>query len=121
VGGGVGSVLVDNATKKKNHSSTLSETSNNLLRLSDQLKFWTSKFTVRDSNQLIDVSPAACGSSSTIPIGSTQQNFPYAGTVYQFDPMLFYNLNHKFDIDDAEVKLFALVKSPHAIDGCNLA
>jgi hypothetical protein len=75
---------------------------------------------VRDGNQLIDVSSAACGSSSTIPIGSTQQNFPYAGTVYQFDPMLFYNPDQEFDIDDAEAKLFALMKSPHAIDGCKL-
>jgi hypothetical protein len=61
--------------KKKNHSSTLSETGNNLLCLSDQLKFLTSKFTVRDGNQLIDVSSAACGPSSTILIGSTQHHF----------------------------------------------
>jgi hypothetical protein len=79
-----------------------------------------SKFTIRDGNQLIDVSSAACGSSSTIPIGATQQNFPYTGTVYQFDPMLFYNPNHKFDIDNAEAKLFELMKSPHAIDGCKM-
>jgi hypothetical protein len=70
--GGKGSVLVENATEKKNHSSTLSKTSYNLLFLSDQLEFWTSKFTVRDGNQLNDVSSAACGSSSTIPIGSNQ-------------------------------------------------
>jgi hypothetical protein len=119
-GGGKGSVLVNNAKENKNHSSTLSETSNDLLHLSDQLKFWTSKFTMRDGNQLIDVSSAACGSSSTIPIGATQQNFPYASTVHQFDPMLFYNLNHKFDINYAEVKLFAMMKSPHAVDRCKL-
>ncbi len=35
---------------------------------------------MRDGNQLIDVSSAACGPSSTIPIGSTWQHFPYAGT-----------------------------------------
>ncbi len=75
---------------------------------------------MRDGNQLTDMSSAACGSSSTIPIGFTQQNFPYAGTVYLFDPMLFYNPDHKFDIDDAEVKLFALIKSPHAVDRCKL-
>jgi hypothetical protein len=120
MGGGGHSVLVNNATEKKNHSPTLSETSNNLLCLSDKLKFWTSKFTVRDNNQLIDVSSAACGSSSTIPIFSTQQNFPYERTVYQFDLMLFYNPNQEFDIDDAEAKLFSLMKSPHAIDGCKL-
>jgi hypothetical protein len=49
-GGGKGSVLVNNATEKKNHSSTLSETSSILLCLSDQLKFWNSKFKVRDGN-----------------------------------------------------------------------
>jgi hypothetical protein len=68
---------------------------------------------------VIDVSSATCGSSSTTPIGATQQNFPCTGTVYQFDLMLFYNPDHKFDIDDAEAKLFALMKSPHAVDGCN--
>jgi hypothetical protein len=121
-GGGQGSVLVNNATEKKKHSSTLSETSDNLLCLSDQIKFWTFKFTVtvRDGNQLIDVSSAACGPLSTIPIGSTQQNFPYAGTMYQFDPILFHNPDQEFDIDDAEAKLFALMKSPHAVDGFKL-
>jgi hypothetical protein len=38
-GGKQGSVLVINATEKKNHSSTLSETCNNLLCLADELKF----------------------------------------------------------------------------------
>jgi hypothetical protein len=69
--GGQGSVLLVNSTEKKNHSSNPAETCNNLLCLSDQLKFWTSKFIVRDGNQLIDVSSSACGPSSTIPIGST--------------------------------------------------
>ncbi len=40
--------------RKKQSSITLSGTSNNLLCLSDQLKIWTSKFTVRDGNLLID-------------------------------------------------------------------
>jgi hypothetical protein len=96
-GGGQGSVLVINATEKKNNSSTLSETCNNILCLSDQLKFWTYKFTVRDGNQLIDVSSAACGPSSIILINSTQQRFPYAGTMYQFDPILFHNPDQVFD------------------------
>jgi hypothetical protein len=75
---------------------------------------------VRDGNQLIDVSSAACGPSSTIPIDSTRQHFLYAGTMYQFDQILFHNLGQEFSIDDAEAKLFALMKSPHAIDGCKL-
>ena len=69
--GGQGSVSLVNATEKKIHLSILAKTCNNLLVLSDQLKFWTSKFTVRDGNECIDVSSAACGELSTIPIGST--------------------------------------------------
>jgi hypothetical protein len=118
--GGQGSVLLVNATEKKNHSSTLEEKCNNLLCLYDKLKLWTSKFTVRDGNQLINVSSAACGPTSTIPIGSTRQHFPYTGTMYQFDSILFYNPDQEFDIDDAEAKLFALMKSPHTVDGCKL-
>jgi hypothetical protein len=34
--------------------------------------------------------------------------------------MLFYNPDQEFDYDDAEAKLFALMKSPHAIGGCKL-
>ena len=67
--GAQGSVL--DATEKKNESSSLTETCNNILSLSDQLRFWTSKFTVRDGNECIDVSSAARGELSTIPIGST--------------------------------------------------
>jgi hypothetical protein len=105
MGGEEGLVLVGDAKQKKHSSTTLSELSNNLLCLSDQLKFWTSKYTVRDGNQLIDVSSAACDSSSTIPIGATQQNFLCTGTVYQFDPTIFHNTNNEFDLDDVEVKL----------------
>jgi hypothetical protein len=75
---------------------------------------------MRDGNQLIDVSTAACGTSSNIPIGATQQNFLYTGTVYQFDPMIFHHNDNKFDLDDEEAKLFSLMKSPHAVDGCKL-
>ncbi len=108
------------ATEKKNDSSTLTETCNNILSLSDQLRFWTSKFTVRDGNKFIDVSSAACSESSTIPLGSTRQHFPYTVTMYQLDPSLFHIPDQEFDIDDVEAKLFALMKSPHTIDGCKL-
>jgi hypothetical protein len=116
--GGQGSVLLVNVTEKKIHLSIFAKTCNNLLVLSDQLKFWTSKFTVIDGNQLIDGSSAARGAESTIPIGLTRPHFPYTGTVYQFDQILFHNPDQEFDIDDAEAKLFALMKSPHAVDGC---
>ncbi len=88
--GGQGSVSLVNATEKKIHSSIITETCNNLLFLSDQLKFWTSKFTVRDGDQLIDVSSAARGADSIIPIGSTRQHFPYTGTVYHL--IQFYSI-----------------------------
>ncbi len=104
---------------RKIHLSILAETCNNLF-FSDQLKFWISKFLVRDGNQLIDVSSAAWGAGSTIPIGLTWKHSPYTGTVYQFVPILFHNPDQEFGIDDAEAKLFALVKSPHAVDGCKL-
>ncbi len=75
---------------------------------------------MRDGNECIDVLSAARGELSTIPIGSTQQQFPYTGTMYQFDPCLFHIPDQEFDIDDAEAKLFALMKSPQTIDGCKL-
>ena len=126
--GGEGLELAREADTKTYHSSessTLSETSNNLLCLSDQLKFWSSKFIVRDGDQLIDVSSAACASSSTIPIGATHTKIPYSGTVYQFDPMLFHNTDEsilcsKLDLEDVEQKLFSMLKSPNTVDGCKL-
>ncbi len=75
---------------------------------------------MRDGNEFINVSSAAHGESSTIPIGSTQQQYPYTGTMYQFGPSLFHIPDQEFDIDDAEAKLFVLMKSPHTIDGCKL-
>jgi len=75
-----------------------------------------------DGDQIIDVSSAVCGESSTIPVGATQQTFPYPGTVYQFDPLLFQpdNDKNKFDLNDAEIKLYSLMKSPCTVDGCKL-
>jgi hypothetical protein len=40
--------------------------------------------------------------------------------MYQFDPSLFHIPDQEFDIDNTEAKLFALMKSPHTIDGCKL-
>ncbi len=66
------------------------------------------------------MSSAARGKSATISLGSTRQHFPHTGTMYQFDPSLFHIPDQEFNIDDAEAKLFALMKSPHTIDGCKL-
>ncbi len=66
------------------------------------------------------MSSAARGESSTISLVSTRQQSPYTGSMYQFHPSLFHIPDHEFDIDDAEAKLFALMKSPHTIDGYNL-
>ncbi len=40
--------------------------------------------------------------------------------MYQLDPILFHNPDEEFNIDVAKAKLFALMKSPHAVDGCKL-
>ncbi len=120
MGGGGESVLgVGDSVQSK---SSLSKTSNNLLRLSAQLNFWQSKFTIIDGNQMIDVSSAACGESSAIPVGATQQTFPYPGTVYQLDPLIFQpdKDNKEFDLDNVEVKLHSLMESPYTVDGCKL-
>jgi hypothetical protein len=71
---------------------------------------------------MIDVFSAACGESSTIPVGAMQQTFPYPGTVYQLDPFIFQpdKDNKEFDLDDVEVKLYSLIKSPYTVDGCKL-
>jgi hypothetical protein len=54
--------------------------SKNLLDMAEKLKFWSSKFFVRDGDEMIDISSAAQGTSSTVPCGATQQTFPYPGT-----------------------------------------
>ncbi len=82
-GGGGGESVLGGGDSVQSKPS-LSETSNNLLQISAQLIFWQSKFTIIDGNQMIDVSSAACGESSTIPVGATQQTFPYPGTVYHW-------------------------------------
>ena len=56
--------------------------SKNLLDMAEKLKFWSSKFFVRDGDEMIDISSAAQGKSSTVPCGATQQTVPYPGTAY---------------------------------------
>ncbi len=56
--------------------------SKNLLDMAEKLKFWSSKFFVRDGDEMIDISSDAQGTSSTVPCGATQQTVPYPGTAY---------------------------------------
>jgi hypothetical protein len=62
----------------------------NLLDMAEKLKFWSFIFFVRNGDEMIDISSAAQGKSSTIPCGATQQTFPYPGTAYRFDPVIFH-------------------------------
>lgn len=116
--------LGDNfATKDHNSydSSTLYQTSKNLIILSGKLNFWSSKFIVKDGDMCIDISSAACGSSSIIPIGARQRDFPYSGTKYQFDPQLFHDTDDiDFNLDYVEKKLFAMLTSSKTVDGCKI-
>jgi hypothetical protein len=74
--------------------------STNLLDIAEKLKFWSSKFFVRDGDEMIDISSATQGKSSSVPCGATQQTFPYPGTAYRFDPVIFHGDTTKFDINE---------------------
>ncbi len=71
---------------------------------------------------MIDVSSAAYGESYTVPVRATQKTVPYPGTMYLLDPSIFQpdKDNKEFDLDNAEVKLYSLMKSPCTVDGCKL-
>jgi hypothetical protein len=66
--------------------------------LAEQLKFWSSKFVVTEGDVMIDISLAAKGMSSTVPIGAQQQTLPYPGTFYRFDPCIFHGQNTELDL-----------------------
>ncbi len=54
-------------------SYNLFSLSKNLQVLSEQLKFWSSKFVVTEGDVMINISLAAKGMSSTVPVGAQQQ------------------------------------------------
>jgi hypothetical protein len=83
-------------------SSNLSSLSKNLQVLAEKLKFWSSKFIVREGDVMIDITLAAKGMSSTVPEGAQQQTLPYPGTFYRFDPCIFHGQNTELDLDQAE-------------------
>jgi hypothetical protein len=77
----------------KSVSSNLSSLSKNLQVLAEKLKFWSSKFVVREGDVMIDISLAAKGMSSTVSEGAQQHPLPYPGTFYHFDPSIFHGQN----------------------------
>jgi hypothetical protein len=70
---------------------------------------------------MIDISSAAQGKSSTVPCGATQHTFPYPGTIYRFDPMIFHGDTTEFDRNEAEKQLPSLMKLPTTIDGYHIS
>jgi hypothetical protein len=94
--------------------------SKNLLDMAEKLKIWSSIFFVRHGDEMIDISSAAQRKSSTVPCGATQQTFPYPGTAYRFDLMIFHGENTEFDINEAEKQLLSLMKLPTTIDRCHM-
>jgi hypothetical protein len=88
--------------------------------LAEQLKFWSSKFVVTDGDVMIDISLAAKGMSSTVPVGAQQQMLPYPGTFYRFDPCIFHGQNTELDLNLVENWLYALMKLPSTVDGCTI-
>jgi hypothetical protein len=94
--------------------------------LAEKLKFWSSKFVVREGYVMIDISSAAKGMSSTVSEDAHQYTLPYPGTFYRFDPSIFHGQNTELDLDQAENLnqvekcLYALMKLPSTVDGCTL-
>ncbi len=81
---------------------------------------------MREGDQMIDISLAAMGKSSTVPKGAQQQTFPYPGAVYRFNPCIFHgqdtelNINEAENLNEAENQLYVMMKLPSTIDGCTL-
>jgi hypothetical protein len=94
--------------------------------LAKKLKFWSSKFIVREGDVMIDISLAAKGMSSTVTKGTQQQTFPYPGTFYRFDPCIFHGQDTELDLNEAENLnqvenwLYVIMKLPSTIDRCTL-
>jgi hypothetical protein len=107
-------------------SYNLSSLSKNLQMLAQQLKLRSSKFVVTEGDVMIDISSAAKGMSSTVPVGAQQQTLPYPGTFYPFDPCIFHGQNTELDLDQAENLnlvenwLYALMKLSSTVDGCTI-
>ncbi len=104
-------------------SSNLTSLSKSLQVLAEKLKFWTSKFVVREGDVMIDISLAAKGMSYTVPEGAQQHMLPNPGTFYRFDPSIFHGQNTELDLYQAENLnqvencLYKLMKLPSTIDG----
>ena len=78
---------------------------------------------MKDGNKYIDVSSAARGSKSTIPLGATQQSISYPGTKYQFHSQLFCHSNFSesdVNVNDVEEFFFKMINSPETIGGCKM-
>jgi hypothetical protein len=80
--------------------------SKNLLDMAEKLEFWSSKFLVRDGDEMIEISSVAQGKSSTVPCDGTQKTFPYPGTAYRFDLVIFHGENTELIINEAEKPSF---------------
>jgi hypothetical protein len=106
--------------------SNLSSLSKNLQLMYEEMKFWSSTLVVKEGDVMIDISSAARGMSSSVPVGAQQPIVPYPGTFYWFDPCLFYGQNNALDLDQAENldlvenRLYALMKLPSTVDGCTM-
>ena len=90
-----------------------------ITRLTDDLSTWSSTLCipVNDSDTLLDISSAANGADSSVPLGAMNQptSFPQSKglrSVYRFDPDVFYGSSSWDD-------LRSMLKS--AVSGCNIA
>ena len=64
---------------------------------------------MKDGDKYTDVSSAARGASSVIPVGATHKNILYPGTKYQFHSRLFCHSNNSesdLNVNDVEEIFF---------------
>ncbi len=78
-------------------SNHLSGLSSNLLRLTADLKSWSSNFFVIHGNQLLDISSAAHGPESILSCGIHSQTLPYPQASYCFDVNQFFIIDQGQD------------------------
>ena len=90
-----------------------------ITRLTDDLSTWSSTLCipVNDSDTLLDISSAANGADSSVPLGAMNQptSFPRSKglmSVYRFDPAVFFGSSSWDD-------LRSMLRS--AVSGCNIS
>jgi hypothetical protein len=89
---------------------------NEIWQLDDESNVWSSTIVIRDGDNFLDISFAAMGESSFVPVDATKQPGVYqkgkAVPVYQFDPDTYY--------ENSWQKLKFMMTKNGCVGGCRL-